>query len=150
MVIWEQTATCATYSINWLVLITEMKSVYSAVRNGSLNKAVCVSSLNGFLRANSDLCHLQHKRICFITEMSCFFHAVLTGFLNKAICAVSLNGYYVQSIPGISVLTFQKILHFPSSLQTHNITLVSVYANWTSLSFKTARSRVPLHHNLTV
>jgi len=24
---WEQTATCATYSLNWLVFITEMKSV---------------------------------------------------------------------------------------------------------------------------
>jgi hypothetical protein len=35
---WEQTATCATYSINWLVFITEMKSVYSAVRTVSLNK----------------------------------------------------------------------------------------------------------------
>ena len=43
----EQTATCATYSINWLVFITEMKSVYSAVRTGSLNKAVCTSSLKG-------------------------------------------------------------------------------------------------------
>ena len=43
--IWEQTATCATYSINWLVFITEMKSVYSAVRTGSLNKAVWASSL---------------------------------------------------------------------------------------------------------
>ena len=43
--IWEQTATCATYSINWLVFTTEMKSVYSAVRTGSLNKAVCASSL---------------------------------------------------------------------------------------------------------
>jgi hypothetical protein len=39
--VWEQTATCATYSINWLGFITEMKSVYSAVRTGSLNKAVC-------------------------------------------------------------------------------------------------------------
>jgi len=48
MVIWEQTATCATYSINWLVFITEMKSVYSAVRTGCLNKAVCASSLEGF------------------------------------------------------------------------------------------------------
>ena len=38
---------CATYSINWLVFITEMKSVYSAVRTGSLNKAVCASSLKG-------------------------------------------------------------------------------------------------------
>ena len=45
--IWEQTATCATYSINWLVFMTEMKSVYSAVRTGPLNKAVCASSLKG-------------------------------------------------------------------------------------------------------
>jgi len=43
--IWEQTATCATYSINWLVFITQMKSVYSAVRTGSLNKAVRASSV---------------------------------------------------------------------------------------------------------
>jgi len=35
--IWEQTATCATYNINWLVFITEMKSVYSTVWTGSLN-----------------------------------------------------------------------------------------------------------------
>ena len=45
--IWEQTAYCATYSINWLVFITEMKSVYCAVRTGSLNKAVCASSVKG-------------------------------------------------------------------------------------------------------
>ena len=32
----EQTATCATYSIDRLVFITEMKSVYCAVRTGSL------------------------------------------------------------------------------------------------------------------
>jgi len=43
----EQTATCATYSINWLVFTTEMKSVYSAIRTGSLNKAVCASSVMG-------------------------------------------------------------------------------------------------------
>ena len=43
--IWEQTATCATYSINWLFFITKMKSVYSAVRTGSLTKAVCALSL---------------------------------------------------------------------------------------------------------
>jgi hypothetical protein len=33
--------------INWLVFITEMKSVYSAVRTGSLNKAVRALSLKG-------------------------------------------------------------------------------------------------------
>jgi hypothetical protein len=43
----EQTATCATYNINWLVFITKMKSVYCAVRTGSLNKAVCASSKIG-------------------------------------------------------------------------------------------------------
>ena len=45
--IWEQTATCATYSINWLVFIMEMKSVYCAAQTGSLNKAVCNASLKG-------------------------------------------------------------------------------------------------------
>ena len=45
--IWEQTATCTTYSINWLVFMTEMKSVYCAVRTGSLTKAVCSSSIKG-------------------------------------------------------------------------------------------------------
>ena len=45
--IWEQTTTCATYSINWLVFITEMKSVYCGVRTGSLTKAVCASYLKG-------------------------------------------------------------------------------------------------------
>ena len=34
-------------SRNWLVFITEMKSVYSVVRTGSLNRAVCASSLKG-------------------------------------------------------------------------------------------------------
>ena len=43
--IWEQTATCATYILNWLVFITEMKSVYREVRTGSLTKAVCASYL---------------------------------------------------------------------------------------------------------
>jgi len=39
--IWKQTATFATYSINWLVFITEMKSVYSAVRTGALHIILC-------------------------------------------------------------------------------------------------------------
>ena len=43
----QQTATPARYNINGLVFITQMKSVYSAVRTGSLNKRVCASSLKG-------------------------------------------------------------------------------------------------------
>ena len=31
---WEQTVTYATYSTNWLVFITEIKSVYCVVRTG--------------------------------------------------------------------------------------------------------------------
>ena len=41
--IWEETATCATYSINRLVFITELESVYCAVRFGALNKAASAS-----------------------------------------------------------------------------------------------------------
>jgi hypothetical protein len=41
--------TSATYIINCLAFITEMKSVYCAVRTGSLNKAVWASSLKGYL-----------------------------------------------------------------------------------------------------
>ena len=43
----EQTATFALYSINWLVFITVLGSVYCAVRTDSLYKADYVSSLNG-------------------------------------------------------------------------------------------------------
>ena len=50
--IWEGIATCATYSIHWLVFITEMKSVYSAVRIGSLNKSVCAFSVKGKWSSN--------------------------------------------------------------------------------------------------
>jgi hypothetical protein len=45
--IWEQTVTCATYIIDWMGFITDTKSVYCAVRTGSLNKAVCASYLKG-------------------------------------------------------------------------------------------------------
>jgi hypothetical protein len=37
----EQTEISVPYDIKWLVFITDMKSVYSAVRTGVLNEAVC-------------------------------------------------------------------------------------------------------------
>jgi hypothetical protein len=43
----EQTATSAPYNINWLVFITEIKSVYCAVQTGSVNRAFCTLSLKG-------------------------------------------------------------------------------------------------------
>ena len=44
-------ATSAPYNLNWMVFITEMKSIYSAVRTGSSNKAVCASSLKCWNKA---------------------------------------------------------------------------------------------------
>ena len=44
--IWEQTAACATYSINWLVFITQMKNVYSAVRTGLRSLRLGFKGLN--------------------------------------------------------------------------------------------------------
>jgi len=43
----EQIATFVLYNDNLLVFITQMKSVYSAVRTASINKALCASSLKG-------------------------------------------------------------------------------------------------------
>ena len=60
-----------------MVFITEMKSVYSAVRAGALNKAV-----------------LQHKLIGFITEMKIVYSAVRTGALNNAVLQHKLIGFH--------------------------------------------------------
>ena len=46
--------------INCSVFITEMKSVYCAVRTGSLNKAVCASSLKGQLSFLSQFNYPYH------------------------------------------------------------------------------------------
>jgi hypothetical protein len=57
-----------------------MKSVYSAVRTGTLNKAACACatySINWFV---------------FVTEMKSVYSAVRTGALNKAISHSSLKG----------------------------------------------------------
>ena len=107
--IWEQTATCTTYSINWFVFITEMKSVYSAVRTGSLNGAVCASSLKVNIATTVRSAHTvfmcfvfisEQTATCatycinwlvFITEMESVYSAVRTGSLNKAVCASSLK-----------------------------------------------------------
>jgi hypothetical protein len=43
----EEVCACATYSINWLVFITKMKSVYYAVWTEPLNEAVCALSFKG-------------------------------------------------------------------------------------------------------
>jgi hypothetical protein len=43
----EQTATFALYGIEWVIFITEVESVYSAVRSESLYKTDYVPPLKG-------------------------------------------------------------------------------------------------------
>jgi hypothetical protein len=95
--------------INWLVFITEMKSVYCVVRTGDLNKAVCACatySINWLLfiaEMKSVYCAVRtgslNEAVCacatysinwlvFITEMKSVYCAVRTGSLNKAVCFV--------------------------------------------------------------
>jgi hypothetical protein len=60
-----------------------MKSVYSAVRTGDLNEAVCACATYSI------------NRLIFITEMKSVYSEILTGSLNKAVCACatySING----------------------------------------------------------
>jgi hypothetical protein len=73
VLIWEQTATCATYSINWLVFITDMKSVYSEVRSESLDTAVCASSLKGLILLHLTCICLVYTLIPFSKRTFWFF-----------------------------------------------------------------------------
>ena len=76
--IWEQTATCATYSINWLVFITEMKSVYCAVRTASLNKAVCASYLKRYIAIT---CLLKFVFFYVIKKLLTSVYVLVTSFI---------------------------------------------------------------------
>ena len=97
--IWEQTATCATYSINWLVFITQMKSVYSAVRTGYLNNAVCGSSLKGW------------NWFLFLLSVKWNWHSVSSVTLVTKLRAVQRKN--ITSIPGST-----KRLFLPQIFET--------------------------------
>jgi hypothetical protein len=71
----EQTATSAPYNVDSLVFITGMKSVYSAVRTGSLNKAVCASSLEGYRINYSN----NRRSEDDLTRPSCYIVFSFTG-----------------------------------------------------------------------
>jgi len=92
----EQTATFVLYNINSLVFITEVEGVYSAVRTGSLNKAVCASSVKPCFVFTSEqtatYATYRIKILVFITEMKSVYSAVRTGSLNKTDRFLSLKG----------------------------------------------------------
>ena len=81
----KQTALSAPYNINWLVFITEMKSVYSAVRTDALNKAVCASSLKGQLKLLSSMrWHSEYfinlSRLLSRNAIVIYSQSISTGF----------------------------------------------------------------------
>jgi len=121
---WEQTATCATYSINWLLFINEMKSVYSAVRTGSLNKACwsrdaptsltfnncklcphCIYVYCIYLRTKSDLCHLQHKLIGFYNrDEKCLQRGTDWVFKQSLLVTWCTNQFNIQQLYALPTL----------------------------------------------
>ena len=60
-----------------------MKSVYSAVRTGSLNKAVCASSVNGQYVAGNNKTHFGHYVKCAIATPDFNLMCVLMTDLHK-------------------------------------------------------------------
>jgi len=100
----EQTASCATYIINWLVFITETKSVYSAVRTGPLNKAIYASSLKGEKGQEN-----QKKTLMLSSISAHILDSIYACYFHKM-------SYYMQN--------FYKILKY-IEVKPHNI--VSYY-----------------------
>ena len=54
---------------------TELKSVYCAVRTGSLNKAVCASSFKGYVRFNLNCSYTSINMQFFCHTLSIFSHS---------------------------------------------------------------------------
>jgi hypothetical protein len=91
--------TCATYSINWPIFITELKSVYSAVRTGPLNKAFCASSWNYGLRwithktayeiESLNILAYYAVLICTDTDMNCYSLKMETSGCPRRVCQFS-------------------------------------------------------------
>ena len=68
-----------------------MKSVYSAVRTGSLNKAVCASSLEG---SNAWCCLPVRARICRLV----WFSNILTSMFVTACPYLSILGIFAKTL----------------------------------------------------
>jgi hypothetical protein len=82
----EQTATCAVHIINWLVFITVVGSVYSAVQTGSLYKADCVECFVRISEQTATFALYIINWLGFITVVESVYSAVRTDCLYKADC----------------------------------------------------------------
>ena len=121
----EQRATCATYSINWLVFITEMKSVYSAVRTGSLNRAVCASSLKGnelLVKYSIDHFYITDFPLCvcctwrqtntYILVLNCRVRSCEMNLLVCAVCTLEKKNslYKAHLVLSLEAILYSKAL----------------------------------------
>jgi hypothetical protein len=101
--VWEQTATCATYSIYWLVFITERKSVYSAVRTGYLNEADWASSLKGYMSR----VFFVYSVVSCLTSLSCesTSHVTTSEFSDPDLSFVCIAKIVVVLVIIINIIT---------------------------------------------
>ena len=101
--IWEQRTTSATYSTNWLVFITKMKSVYCAVRTGSLNKAAWASSLKGYywhtVLPDCGIILLKHVRVVSWVFM-CFRCVSFVDIIKEKYSHWNLQVFQILTIDG--------------------------------------------------
>ena len=75
--------------------LNQMKFVYSAVRTGALNKAVCAQCVKGliFISEKTANCATYSLNwLVFINQMKSVYSAVRTCSLNKAVCAEGVKG----------------------------------------------------------
>ena len=111
-----------------------MKSVYSAVRTGALNRAVCAWAF----RTNSDLCHLQHK---------------LTGFYSRDEKCLQRGTDWVFKYSGLRFVckgliqlatTFTCMLHL-NAVRTVPHVHIAIYLPTLTLCTACAKSHVCYH-----
>jgi len=76
----EQTAIISLYNINWLVFITELESVYCAVRTGSLY-IIQVMCFMWISEQTAIISLYSINWLVFITELGSVYCAVRTGSL---------------------------------------------------------------------
>ena len=115
----KKTATCATYTINWLVFITEMKSVYCAVRTGSLIKqsALHLWRVTNGIKPMENNFHIEinfksewkylnkYWQILIITRnVGC--HKAYRKMTIIMLTLYSLVATYVDLIPSVNFQTF--------------------------------------------
>ena len=119
--IWEQTATCATYSINWLGFITARESVYSysAVRTGPLTEAVCVVSLKGYCMILQRLNYLNWLNY-FVERRG---HSIMGDFAKLQRTTVRFVVFVRSPVrpQGIAWIPMDGLSSSPSSLSSYII-----------------------------